>query len=414
MNDQKITLPEYHMVAGETQILIVPVYSTTGRQIDATGMTAKFAITDFLFRDSNPIVTKDCTIVSGNSTSMRVLRVQLDPEDTIDIYGKYVYQFTATDDAGSIYATQGSIFVYSNADSAAFGLVPVALTNISVAYSGGDVPNGTDVNDLTGIVVTAHYADGSSAEVTEYALSGVIVRGDNIITVSYEDKTTTFVVVGLATLTSISATYSGGNVPIGTAVADLTGVSVVASYSDGSTKNVTGYTLTGTISAGKNTVTVTYEGKKATFSVTGAYVWEKYSVATANVYGLSESTNKTSLSSNNLSPSSPAYKTVSVDSSTGEITLSDIGGSISTAYKTHPYAKTSSMGSFGSGGGTYRVVSATNPSSSFWAYSAYRIDAVVIDTTDIRGDYIESVMSTTNRAYPNNGIQNGYWYVKVT
>lgn len=71
------------------------------------------------------------------------------------------------------------------------------------------------------------------------------------------------------TLTSISATYSGGEVAVGTAVSALTGIVVTAYYSDGSSESVTGYTLSGTIAEGSNTITVTYEGKTATFIVIG-------------------------------------------------------------------------------------------------------------------------------------------------
>ena len=71
------------------------------------------------------------------------------------------------------------------------------------------------------------------------------------------------------TLSSISATYNGGEVTVGTALTDLTGITVKATYSDGSTKNVTGYTLSGTIAEGENTITVSYGGKTATFKVTG-------------------------------------------------------------------------------------------------------------------------------------------------
>lgn len=71
------------------------------------------------------------------------------------------------------------------------------------------------------------------------------------------------------TLTGISAVYSGGSVPVGTAVSALTGIVVTAHYSDGSTDTVTGYTLSGSIAEGSNTITVSYEGKTATFSVTG-------------------------------------------------------------------------------------------------------------------------------------------------
>lgn len=71
------------------------------------------------------------------------------------------------------------------------------------------------------------------------------------------------------TLSSISATYTGGEVTVGTALTDLTGITVTARYSDGSTANVTGYTLNGSIVEGSNTITVTYQGKTTTFTVTG-------------------------------------------------------------------------------------------------------------------------------------------------
>lgn len=76
-------------------------------------------------------------------------------------------------------------------------------------------------------------------------------------------------VVPEVTLSSISATYSGGDVAVGTAVTDLTGIVVTAHYSDGTSETVTGYTLSGTIAEGSNTVTVSYGGKTTTFSVTG-------------------------------------------------------------------------------------------------------------------------------------------------
>lgn len=74
----------------------------------------------------------------------------------------------------------------------------VTLSGISVSYTGGDVPVGTSVNNLTGVVVTAVYSDGSTQTVTDYTLTGEIVEGENTITVSYGGKTTTFTVTGVA------------------------------------------------------------------------------------------------------------------------------------------------------------------------------------------------------------------------
>lgn len=70
-------------------------------------------------------------------------------------------------------------------------------------------------------------------------------------------------------LTGITATYTGGDVEVGTELTELSGIVVTATYSDGSTETVTDYTLTGTIAEGSNTITVTYGGKTASFTVTG-------------------------------------------------------------------------------------------------------------------------------------------------
>lgn len=71
------------------------------------------------------------------------------------------------------------------------------------------------------------------------------------------------------TLTGISVSYSGGTVSSGTTLDQLTGIEVTAIYSDGTTETVTDYTLSGTLTAGQdNTITVTYQEKTATFTVT--------------------------------------------------------------------------------------------------------------------------------------------------
>ena len=115
-------------------------------------------------------------------------------------------QITALDDLFRITAyTEDASAPYA-AFRTAFGLdsggeepdTPDAeLESISATYSGGDVSVGTDINELTGIVVTAHYSDGSTATVTDYTLSGIIAEGNNTVTVTYGGMTTTFIVTGV-------------------------------------------------------------------------------------------------------------------------------------------------------------------------------------------------------------------------
>ena len=203
---------------------------------------------------------------SGGGTVKTVNGVEPDENGNVEI--------TIPDSGGNVEwldPEQGEVFtsVVNTPD------VPApTLTGISATYTGGDVLIGTALSALVGIVVTAKHSDGTTKTVTDYTMSGSITEGSNTITVTYEGMTTTFTVTGVAeepevTLTSISATYTGGNVAVGTAVTDLTGITVTAHYSDGSTAPVTGYTLSGEIAEGSNTITVSYGGKTTTFVVTG-------------------------------------------------------------------------------------------------------------------------------------------------
>lgn len=202
-------------------------------------------------------------------------------DDTKDVSGAYATFLTAFGITDSGEDSGGDSGGSGEDDS---GETEKTLTSISAKYSGGDVAVGTAVTALTGVVVTAHYSDGTSAPVTGYTLSGTIAEGGNTVTVSYGGLTTTFTVTGVAdpnadankTVTSISATYSGGDVPVGTALTDLTGIVVTARYSDGTTGTVTGYTLSGTIAEGNNVITATYRNFTTNFSIIGVNPSETY------------------------------------------------------------------------------------------------------------------------------------------
>lgn len=74
----------------------------------------------------------------------------------------------------------------------------MTLTSISATYNGGDVAVGTDVNSLSGVVVTGTYSNGTTSVISGYTLSGQIAEGENTITVTYGELTTTFKVTGVA------------------------------------------------------------------------------------------------------------------------------------------------------------------------------------------------------------------------
>jgi uncharacterized repeat protein (TIGR02543 family) len=165
----------------------------------------------------------------------------------------------------------------------------VTLTDITVTG-----PTKTDYTegepfDPAGLVVTAHYSNGTDETVTDYTLTWdgtdladtaiTAAAGDKTVTVSYEGKTAEFkIAVSAVTLTDITVTgptktdYTVGE-PF-----DPAGLVVTAHYSDGTDAEVTDYTLTWdgaaladtaiTTAAGDKTVTVSYGGKTAPFTIT--------------------------------------------------------------------------------------------------------------------------------------------------
>ena len=114
--------------------------------------------------------------------------------DKLEEVGNYLVYTTA--DGGSKWMELISIL--RNSSSGGDPGETVTLQSISATYTGGEVAVGTSLDSLTGITVTAHYSDGSTDTITDYALSGEIVEGKNTITVSYGGKTTTFTVTGVA------------------------------------------------------------------------------------------------------------------------------------------------------------------------------------------------------------------------
>lgn len=106
------------------------------------------------------------------------------------------------------------LFMYTidydvNHTIAIYEVEEVILSGITVVYEGGDVYTGTDINDLTGITVTATYSDGSTVVVTDYTLEGEIKSGTNVITVTFEGVTAEFEVMGIGAVVLKDSTGKG-------------------------------------------------------------------------------------------------------------------------------------------------------------------------------------------------------------
>ena len=157
-------------------------------------------------------------------------------------------------------------------------LYPLASISAVYTQSGTIYDTDTLADLIPDLVVTATYGDGGTATVasTDYTLSGTLTTGTSTITVTYEGMTATFTVTvthAAATLSYIEATYVQGAMVIYDTdpLSKLNqGLTVEAYYSDGTVAELTvgSYTLSGTLTAGTSTITVTYQDKTDTFSVT--------------------------------------------------------------------------------------------------------------------------------------------------
>ena len=201
--------------------------------------------------------------------------------EVLDTGGDQTITVSYTDNG----VTENATFTV-NVESAPVVLDSIAVTSdpTKTAYVEGDAL------DLAGLIVMANYNDGSSKVVTEYTTSpanGAVLGtiGNQTVTVSYTDNGVTenatltvkveavpVILSGISlTARPTITTYTEGD------ALSLAGMVVTATYSDGSSKAVTGFTTNpdnGTVlnTIGDRTVTVSYtEGgvtRTANFSVT--------------------------------------------------------------------------------------------------------------------------------------------------
>lgn len=203
-----------------------------GENFDKTGMVVKANYND----DTSKIIT-DYTITNGSNLTLDQQYVTISYED------KEVKQ---------------NINVIENTLEA---IVIDVMPNKTTYYAGESF-------DSTGMVVKAVYKNGASSEITGYQISGGtdLQQGEQIITISYNDKNVTLKVQVLEnTVESIIIVnepnkknyYVGENF-------DKSGMTVKAVYKNGTSKMITDYTVIDgeNLREGQQYVTISYEGKE--------------------------------------------------------------------------------------------------------------------------------------------------------
>ena len=126
--------------------------------------------------------------------------------------------------------------------------------------------------DAAGMTVIAYFDNGASEEIIDYTVSGYdSTPGEKTVTVSYMGKEDSFTVyVEKKALESIAVTKLPNRIIyLAGESFDKEGIEITAYYNNGTEETVTDYTLIGYDSEeGQKTVTVTYNGMTAYFTVT--------------------------------------------------------------------------------------------------------------------------------------------------
>lgn len=110
-------LPTIDFVGGSTQDFAFNIYHYMSRKPFSLGScTANFSIVSFTNKTGEPIATKEMTAIYNNAGDIdNVLAVTLEPEDTVGLCGKYIYQIQIKDVDGDVeIPKQGLLYISNN------------------------------------------------------------------------------------------------------------------------------------------------------------------------------------------------------------------------------------------------------------------------------------------------------------
>lgn len=93
-------LPELSFVGGEKQTFLFNLLTKGGQGFQTDGCNIAFSVVGYANKSGAPILTKPVTMLLGDSGEKNIASVELDPIDTVDWYGRYIYQLSIKDIGG--------------------------------------------------------------------------------------------------------------------------------------------------------------------------------------------------------------------------------------------------------------------------------------------------------------------------
>lgn len=96
------TLPELTFVGGKTQELRFNLKDTNGEPYNVSGSTINFSICDYSYKTGAPILSLTPALIADENGIADSLYVTITSEDTLNLFGKYIYQITIIDISGRV------------------------------------------------------------------------------------------------------------------------------------------------------------------------------------------------------------------------------------------------------------------------------------------------------------------------
>lgn len=114
-------LPSFAFVGGSSKSVSIDLYDGDGNPfVVDVGATVLFTMVSYLNDSEDPVVVLSSgggqiTVSNGDEGSRNRVTVSLDPSDTFDLWGRYVYQLAITDaHSNTEVLGQGAIVIFRN------------------------------------------------------------------------------------------------------------------------------------------------------------------------------------------------------------------------------------------------------------------------------------------------------------
>ncbi len=108
------SLPKINFVGGESQSLYFHLYTKDGGVFDANGCEASLSIINFQHSTGDPTFVKNVAILENENGVRNIALVNLLPNDTVNLFGRYVYQLSIRDPDGDIELHKGQFDITNN------------------------------------------------------------------------------------------------------------------------------------------------------------------------------------------------------------------------------------------------------------------------------------------------------------